>query len=201
MVVKSWCWRRLLRVSWTVRRSVNPKENQWIFTGRKDAEAETPILWPPNVKNWLIGKDPDIWKDWRQEEKGMTEMIGWHHRLDGDEFEQALGVGNGQGSLACCSPWGHKQSDTTEWLNWTETCFPSGIKYRRSRDRLHVRNQYLTNHLSFWLQNVAWKDNQHSSKWPGLLLFMRLDISPQFAKYRISWQLKFKLFLWKCGYA
>ena len=102
---------------------INPKGNHfWIFTGRTDAEAETPILWIPDVKNWFIGKDPDFGKDWRQEENGMIEdeMVGWHHWLDGHEFEQALGVGNGQGSLACCSPWGHKESDTTEQLNWTE---------------------------------------------------------------------------------
>ena len=102
---------------------VNPKGNQsWIFIGSNDAEADTPILWPPDAKNWLIGKDPDAGKDWRREEKGITEdeMIGWQHRLDGHEFEQALGVCDGQGSLACCSPWGHKESDTTEWLNWTE---------------------------------------------------------------------------------
>ena len=85
---------------------VNPKENQsWIFIGRTDAKAETPILWLPDVKNWLIWKDPDAGKDWSQEEKGMTEdeMVGWHHQLDGYEFEQAPGVGDGQGSLACCS--------------------------------------------------------------------------------------------------
>ena len=102
---------------------VNPKGNQsWIFIGRTDAVAETPILWPPDVKNWLIGKDLDARKDWRQEEKGRAEdeLIGWHPRLDGHEFEQALGVGDGQGSLACCSPWGGKESDTTGWLNWTE---------------------------------------------------------------------------------
>ena len=99
---------------------VNPKRNQsWIFIERTDAEA--PILWPPDVKNWLIGKDPDAGKDWRQEEKGMTEdkMVGWHHWLNGHEFEQAPGVGDGQGSLAHCSPWGHKESDTTEKLNWS----------------------------------------------------------------------------------
>ena len=102
---------------------VNPKGNQsWIFTGRTDAETETPILWPPNVKNWLIWKDPDTGKNWRQEKKGMTEdeMVGWNHWLDGQESEQAPGVGEGQGSLVCCSPWGCKQSDTTEPLNWTE---------------------------------------------------------------------------------
>ena len=102
---------------------VLPKGNQsWIFIGRTDAEAETPKLWLSDVKNWLIWKDPDAGKNWRQEEKGMTEdeTVGWHHRLDGHEFEQALGVGDGKGSLACCSPWGHKESDTTEWLDWTD---------------------------------------------------------------------------------
>ena len=91
----------------------------WIFIGRTNAEA--PILWPSDAKNWLIEKDPDAGKGWRQEEKGMTEdeLVGWHHWLDGHEFEQALEVGDGQGSLVCCSPWGHRESDTTEWLNWT----------------------------------------------------------------------------------
>ena len=101
---------------------VHPKENQsWIFIGTSDAEAEIPILWPPDVKNQLIGKDPDAEKDWRQEEKGTTEdeLVGWHHRLNGHEFEQALGVGDGQGSLACCiCPQGRKEWDMTEQLNW-----------------------------------------------------------------------------------
>ena len=98
----------------------HPEGNQsWIFIGRTDAEAEAPILGPPNVKNWPIGKDPDAGKDWRQEEKGTTEdkMVEWHHWLNGWEFEQAPGDDEGQGSLACCSPWGHKESDTTEQLN------------------------------------------------------------------------------------
>ena len=102
---------------------VNPKGDQpWIFIGKTDAEAEGPILWPPDAKKWLIGKDPDVGKEWRQEEKGMTEVrvVGWHHRLDGHEFEQAPGVGDGQGGLLCCNPWGRKESDTTEWLNWIE---------------------------------------------------------------------------------
>ena len=97
---------------------VNPEGNQpWIFIGRTGAEA--PILWPPDVKNWLTRKDPDAGKDRRQEDKGATEdeMVGWHHQLDGHEFEQALGDGEGQGSLTCCSPWGRKELDTTEWLN------------------------------------------------------------------------------------
>ena len=99
---------------------VNSKGNQsWIFFERTDAEAETPILWPPDAKNWLIGKDLEAGKDWRQEEKGMTEneMVGWNHQLNGHEFEQAPGDGEGQGSLGCCSPWGAKESDMTEWLN------------------------------------------------------------------------------------
>ena len=101
---------------------VSPKGNQsWIFIGRTDAEAL--ILWPPDVKNRLIGKDPNAGKDWRREEKGTVEdeMVGWHHRLYGHEFEQTPEVGDGQGSLVCCSPWGHKESVMTEQLNWTET--------------------------------------------------------------------------------
>ena len=100
-----WCWRRLLRVPWT---AVNPKGNQpWIFLGRTDAEAETPILWLPDVKNWLTGKDPDPGKDWRRENKGMTEdeMAGWHYLLNGYEFEQALGDGGGQIRLSCSGLW------------------------------------------------------------------------------------------------
>ena len=99
---------------------VNPKGNQsWILIGKTDAEAETPILWSPDVKNWLIGKDPDTGKDWRQQ-KGMTEeeMVGWHHQFDGHKFEQAPGVDDRQGSPACCSPWGRKESDMTERLTW-----------------------------------------------------------------------------------
>ena len=106
-----------------VIKTVNPKGNQpWIFIGKTDAEAETPVLWPSDVKNWLTCKDPDAGKDWRQEEKGTTEgdMVGWHHHLNGHEFEQALGVGDGQGSLACCSPWGCKvKYDRTTKINWT----------------------------------------------------------------------------------
>ena len=127
-VTKNWCF-------WTVEKTlespldsmikpVNPKRNQsWIFIGRTDAEAEAPILWPPDVKNWfiVIGKDTDAGKDWSQEETGITEdeLVGWHHCLGGHEFEQAPGVGDGQGSLACCSPRTHKELD--DWvtkLNW-----------------------------------------------------------------------------------
>ena len=98
---------------------VLPKGDQsWVFIWRTDVEAETPIVWPLDVKSWFIGKDPNAGKDWGQEEKGMTEgEIGWHHQLNGHEFGCTLGVGDGQGSLACCSPWGLKESDMTEWLN------------------------------------------------------------------------------------
>ena len=117
-----WCWRRLLRVLWTSRRSIQstPKGNQpWTFIGRTDAEIEALIPWPPDVKSWLIGKDPDAGKEWRQEENGVIgdEMVGWHHWLNGHEFEQTQGDNEGQGGLACCSSWGHRESDTTKWLN------------------------------------------------------------------------------------
>ena len=120
-----WCWRRLLKSPLDCKeiQPVHPIGDQsWVFIRRTDAEAETPILWLPDVKNWLIGKDPDAGKDWRRQEKGTTEdeMAGWHHWLDGHESEWTPGVGNGQGGLACCSSWGRKESDTTEWLNWTE---------------------------------------------------------------------------------
>ena len=103
------------------------KRNQsWVFIGRTDVEAETPIIWPADTKTWFIWKDPNAGKDWGQEEKGMTEdeMVGWHHRLDGHEFGWTPGVGDGQGGLACCDSWGCKELDMTEWLNWTEmnTC-------------------------------------------------------------------------------
>ena len=103
--------------------SVHPKGDQsWVFIGRTDAKAENPILWLPHGKSWLIGKDSDSGRDWGQEEKGTTEdeMSGWHHWLDGREFEWTPGVGDGQGGLVCCDSWDHKELDTTEWLNWTE---------------------------------------------------------------------------------
>ena len=129
-VVKNWCfWTVVLEMTLESPldsmeiKLVNPKENQpWIFIGRTDAEAEAPILWPPDEKSQLAGRDPDPGKDWRQEEKGTEdEIAGWHHQLNGHAFEQSLGVGDGQGSsLVCCSSWGRKESDTTERLNWTK---------------------------------------------------------------------------------
>ena len=120
-----WCWRRLLKVPWTVRRSkpVHPKADQsWVFTGTTDAEAETPMLWPPLGKNWLTGKDPDAGRNWGQEEKRMTEdeMAGGHHLLNGHGLEWTPVVGDGQGGLVCCDSWGRKELDITERLNWTE---------------------------------------------------------------------------------
>ena len=129
-VPKNWCF-------WTVvlerpfespldckeTQPCHPKGNQsWIFIGRTDAEAETPILWPPDVTNWLIWKDPGAGKDWRQEEKGMTEdeMVGRHHQINGHGFRWTLGDGDGQGGLACCGSWGWKELGMTERLSWTQ---------------------------------------------------------------------------------
>ena len=132
-VLKNWCF-------WTVvlekilESPLDCKEIQpvhsdgdqsWVFFGRNDAKAETPVLWPPHAKSWLIGKDCDAGRDLGQEEKGKTEdeMFGWHHQLDGREFEWTLGDGDGQGGLACCNSWGCKELDTTEQLNWTEGAY------------------------------------------------------------------------------
>ena len=114
-----WCWWRLFFMDSKEIKTVNPKGNQsWIFTGGTDVEAEATMLWPLDVKSQLIGKDLYAGKDWRQEEKGTTEdeMVGWHHQLNGHQFVQTLGDGERQGSLICCSPWGHKESDRTEKL-------------------------------------------------------------------------------------
>ena len=127
---KNWCfWTVVLKK--TPDSPLDSKEIQpvhsegdqpWDFFGKNDAKAETPVLWPPHAKSWLIGKDSDAGRDWGQEEKGTTkdEMAGWHHWLDGRESEWIPGVGDGQGGLACCNSCGCKVSDTTEWLNWTE---------------------------------------------------------------------------------
>ena len=131
---ENWCfWTVLLEK--TAESPLDCKEIQqvyskgdqpWDFFGRNDAKTETPVLWPPHVKSWLTGKDPDAGRDWGQEEKGLTEdeMAGWHHRLDRHEFEWTPGVGDGQGGLACCNSWDRKESDTTEQLNWTELNIP-----------------------------------------------------------------------------
>ena len=125
--VELWCC-RLLRAPWTARRSNQSilKISPGISLEGMMLKAETPVLWPPNAKSRLIGKDSDAGRDWGQEEKGTTEdeMAGWHHILDGRESEWTLGVGDGQGGLACCDSWGHKDSDMTERLNelnWTDS--------------------------------------------------------------------------------
>ena len=125
--LKNWCFRimvleKSLESSLDCKeiKPVNPKGSQpWIFIERTDAEAKAPIFWPLDAKDWLIGKDPDAGKDWRQEEKGTTEneMVGWHHWLNGHDFKHTLGDSEGQGSLVCCSPWDHKELDMTSWLN------------------------------------------------------------------------------------
>ena len=134
-----WCWRRPW-VPWTARRSVNPKGNQsWIFIERTDAEAEVPVLWAPDAKSWLIGRH------WCWERlKAEDEMVGWHHRVDGHEFEQALGDGDGQGSLACCRLWGSKEWDMTERVNWIKEFHKSAgykINMQRSIVSLYINNK------------------------------------------------------------
>ena len=140
---KNWCfWTVVLEK--TLESPMDCKEIQpvhsegdqpWVFFGRNDAKGETPVLWPPHVKSWLIGKDSDAGRDWGQEEKGPAEdeMAGWHHGLNGHESEWTLGVSDGQGSLACCNSWGRKESDTTERLNWTE------LKQLSTHARIHGR--------------------------------------------------------------
>ena len=129
-VLKNWCfWTAVLEktlespLDCEEIQPVHPKGDQsWVFSGRNDAKAETPVLWPPHAKSWLIEKDSDAGRDWGQEEKGTTEdeMAGWHHWLDGHESQWTRGVGDGQGGLACCDSWGRKESDTTEWLIWSD---------------------------------------------------------------------------------
>ena len=127
---KNWCFGTVV-LEKTLESPLDCKEIQpvhsegdqpWDFFGRNDAKAKTPVLWPPHAKSWLIGKDSDVGRDWGLEEKRTTEdeMAGWHHWLDGHESEWTSGVGDGQGGLACCNSWGHKELDMTEQLNWTE---------------------------------------------------------------------------------
>ena len=135
--LKNWCfWAVLLEKTLESPldskeiQPVHPKGNQsWVFIGRTDIEAETPIFWPPDAKSWVIWKDPDAGRDWGQEEKGTTEdeMVGWHHRLNEHEFGWTLGVGDGQGGLACCSSWGRKESNTTEQLSNNSSSSLAGV--------------------------------------------------------------------------
>ena len=156
--LKNWCF-------WTVVlgktlespldckiKPVNPKGNQsWIFIGRTDAEAEALILWPPDTKSWLISKDPEAGKDWRQKEKGTTqnEMVGWYYQLDGHEFEQTLGDSEGQGSLACCSPRGCKESGMSEWLNNNHHTEPKQAP-QRAKQRTIVKHGKVYTPFFLW---------------------------------------------------
>ena len=153
---KNWCFWTVV-VEKTLESPLDCKEIQlvhsegdqpWDFFGRNDAKAETPGPWPPHVKSWLIGKDSDTGRDWGQEEKGMTEdeMAGWHHWLNGCEFEWTPGVGDGQGGLACCDSWGCKESDTTEQLNWTELVWVRDI----DTETRETRNTLLKGTLVFY---------------------------------------------------
>ena len=142
-----WCWKRLLRVPWTARRSNQSILKEWDFIGRNDAKGETPVLWPPDAKIWLIGKDPDAGRDWGQEEKGTTEdeMAGRHHWLNGRESEWTLGVGDGQGGLACCDSWGHKESYMTEWLNWTELHIMKNVGLEETQPGIKIAGRNINN--------------------------------------------------------
>ena len=161
-VPKNWCiWTVVLEkilespLGCKAIQTVHSKDQSWVFIGRTNAEAENLILWPPDAKSWLIGKDPDAEKDWGQEEKGTTEdeMAGWHHWLDGHEFECTLGVGAGQGGLACCDSWGPKELDTTERLNWTELNW----KILKHFDRITAKKEETSNRYADYKRQLKYK--------------------------------------------
>ena len=173
-VLKNWCF-------WTVvlektlasplvckeLKPVHPKGNQsWIFVWRTDAEAEAPVLWLPDAKSWLIGKDPDAGKNWRQEEKGTIEdeTVGWHYQLNGHEFEQAPGDGEGQGSLACYSPWGRKEWDTTEWVNDKTFRLLCSCGKKKNSVRLSLHIQPLV-YISPLLFQFIWWTSERKITW------------------------------------
>ena len=138
---------------------------------REKNEAETPVLWPPDAKNWLTRKDPDAGRDWRQEKGTTNETVGWHHQLNGHEFEQAPGVGDGQGGLACCTPWGLKELDTTERLNWTELKKMKSWRRTEKNEKLethrHRRKLMVTKGQSWeggWIRSLGLTDI-HYYKW------------------------------------
>ena len=161
-VFELWCWKKLLKVPWTARRSnqsILKEISPGISLEGMMLKLKTPVLWPPHAKNWLIGKDSDAGRDWGQEEKGMTEdeMAGWHQWLDGRESEWTLGVGDGQGGLACWDSWGHKESDTTERLNWTEL------------------NWTIFNMLYIWPSNIIYLISESPYLFTSFSLFPKLN--------------------------
>ena len=177
---KLWCWRR---VPWTARKSnqsiLKEISPQYSLEGLM-LKPKTPILWPPDAKNWLIGKDHDAGKDWRQEEKETTadEMVGRHHWLDGPAFEQALGVGDGQGNLPCCSPWGHKELDTTEWLNWTDSAYKlnkQGDNIQPWRTPFPILNQSIVACLVLTVVSwPAYRFLRRQVRWSGIPISWRI---------------------------
>ena len=164
---------------------VHPEgDKPWVFIGRTNAEAKTPILWPPHVKSWLIGKDPDAGRDWGQEEKGTTEdeMAGWHHRLDGHEFEWTPGVCNGQRGLTCCDSWGRKESDMTERLNWTDWTDSCCIEIKKI---VSSSNIYIYRYIYIYIYNTRmilasvkpmWNDLMLAQSLPHYWAFLNNDI-------------------------
>ena len=162
-VLKNWCfWTVVLEktlespLDWKETQPVNPKgDKSWVFIGKTDVEAETPILWPPDARSWLLWKDPDSAKDWGQE-KGMTEdeMVGWYHRLNGHGFGWTPGAGDGQGSLACCGLWVHKELDMTEQLNRTED------NMRKSTVNIHTNQNIVTQSKIFNFKQQLKEDRQ-----------------------------------------
>ena len=143
-------------------------DQPWMFFGRNDAKAETPVLWPPHAMSWLIGKDPNAGKDWGQEEKGMIEdeMVGWHHQLNGHGFGWTSGVGDGQGGLACCSSWGCKESYMTERLNWTENDNPHQSRKRGLTQVFHIADGFFT----------SWATSEAQEYWSGLPIPSPMDL-------------------------
>ena len=189
-VPKNWCfWSVVLEK--TLESPLDCKEIQlvhskgdqsWVFIGRTDAKAETPVLWPPHANSWLTGKDSDAGRDWGQEEKGMTEdeMAGWHHRLHGHEFDWTPGVGDGQGGLVCCDSWGYKESDMTEWLNWTDWWY---IYYSQwtNIDTLLSSGQFISlcGFLPHCNKDLDWWTNYSSDRIPRLLCCHSKDSKQQ----------------------
>ena len=191
----SWVPRSARRFNQSILKEISPE-----YSGRTDAEGKTPILWPPDAKSWLIWKDPDYGKDWGQEEKGTTEdeMVGWHHWLNGHEFEKALGVGDGQGSLACCSPSGSKESDMTEQLNWTELNQKEPWKKAIMKNPTMVREKLKNWPLKIPLNLEGWDeegDGREFQEWGDVLWLVHIEVWQKTTKFckAIILQLKNKL--------